>query len=217
MPSPPEQFTILEVMPPSDHQFSNRKATSNPARMKRIQREYRILQDSLPDGVYVRTWESALDLIRVLILGPLDTPYAYAPFVIDFYLDEHFPYSPPQAFFHSWTKGAGPINPNLYEDGKICLSLLGTWPGDTTNETWNPIKSTILQLLVSLIGLVLVKEPFYSKSVALDPGIHSQLLNYADVGIFQTKQVTKHGQAPPKHVSPPPSTPSAPISTLWAS
>lgn len=50
-----------------------------------------------------------------------------------------------------------------YEDGTICLSLLGTWPGDAKHDTWTP-KSTILQLVVSLLGLVLVKEPFYNEA-----------------------------------------------------
>jgi len=160
----PEQFIVLDTQPPQDHHYSDRTPSNSPNRIKRLQREYQILQNSLPDGVYVRTWESALDLLRVIILGPIDTPYEYAPFVIDLYLDSTFPIQPPKAYFHSWTGGAGPINPNLYEDGNICLSLLGTWPGDERNETWSSTKSTVLQLLVSLVGLVLVKEPFYSKS-----------------------------------------------------
>ena len=78
-------------------------------------------------------------------------------------MDPSFPHEPPRAFFHSWTDGSGPVNPNLYEDGKICLSLLGTWPGDDHNDTWSE-KSTILQILVSLLGLVLVKDPYYNEA-----------------------------------------------------
>ena len=42
------------------------------------------------------------------------------------------------------------LNPNLYEDGKVCVSLLGTWNGRGT-ETWTP-NSNLLQLLVSIQG-----------------------------------------------------------------
>lgn len=49
-----------------------------------------------------------------------------------------------------------------YENGKICLSLLGTWHSEEKGEAWST-SSTVLQLLVSLMGLVLVKDPFYSK------------------------------------------------------
>ena len=51
---------------------------------------------------------------------------------------------------------ADKLNPNLYEDGKVCVSLLGTWSGKGT-ETWTP-NSNMLQLLVSIQGLILVPE-----------------------------------------------------------
>ncbi|EAT86765.2 hypothetical protein SNOG_05701 [Parastagonospora nodorum SN15] len=108
--------------------------------------------------------ESRLDLLRVMMIGPNETPYEYAPFVIDFHLPSTYPQTPPEAFFHSWTNGNGPVNPNLYEDGKICLSLLGTWHTDERNESWSPAKSTLLQVLVSVMGLVLVKEPYYNEA-----------------------------------------------------
>jgi len=60
--------------------------------------------------------------------------------------------------------GEGSVNPNLYEDGKVCLSLLNTWHGETKVESWNPNSSTFLQILVSLLGLVLVREPYYNEA-----------------------------------------------------
>lgn len=47
---------------------------------------------------------------------------------------------------------------NLYEEGKVCLSILGTWAGDK-NEMWSSSRSSLLQAFVSIQGLVLVKEP----------------------------------------------------------
>lgn len=120
------------------------------------------MRSSLPSGIFVRAWESRLDLLRVLIIGPRDTPYELAPFVIDFHFADDFPENPPKAHFHSWTDGRGRINPNLYEDGTICISLLGTWPGDE-KDTWSAKGSTMLQIIVSLLGLVLVQEPYFSK------------------------------------------------------
>ncbi|KAK3684595.1 hypothetical protein LTR37_020126 [Vermiconidia calcicola] len=167
---PPEPYLVLEGAPPSSHHYINQPSTENTAHMKRTQKEHRILRsgNSLPQGVYVRTWESRLDLLRVLFIGPAETPYADAPFVIDFYLPSTFPAEPPQAFFHSWTSesglgGVGRVNPNLYEDGKICLSLLGTWEG-SKGEGWNASRSTLLQVIVSLLGLVLVREPYFNEA-----------------------------------------------------
>ena len=44
------------------------------------------------------------------------------------------------------------FNPNLYNCGKVCLSLLGTWAG----PGWNPKTSTLLQVLVSIQSLIMV-------------------------------------------------------------
>jgi ubiquitin-conjugating enzyme E2 O len=160
----PAAFTILDSPPPQNHHYINQSSASSSNFMRRIAKEHKILSTSLPPGIFVRTWESRLDLIRILIIGPNETPYEYAPFVIDFHLPSTYPQSPPDAFFHSWTNGNGPVNPNLYEDGKICLSLLGTWHTDERNESWSPAKSTLLQVLVSIMGLVLVKEPYYNEA-----------------------------------------------------
>ncbi|KAJ4350009.1 uncharacterized protein N0V89_008630 [Didymosphaeria variabile] len=159
-----ESFLILDTPPPSGHNYINKSPTSSSASMRRIAKEHKILRNSLPPGIFVRTWESRMDLLRVLMIGPEDTPYEYAPFIIDFHLSSDYPQYAPEAFFHSWTNGNGPVNPNLYEDGKICLSLLGTWHADERNESWTPGKSTLLQVLVSIMGLVLVKDPYYNEA-----------------------------------------------------
>lgn len=123
------RFDILEVVP-SDHPFKSDNVNTDQGRewITRIRKEHRILQSSLPgkrglgiraytvEGILVRTYESRLDLMRVLILGPKNTPYENAPFLFDFSLADKFPTEPPEAFFHSWTPGGngGRVNPNLY-------------------------------------------------------------------------------------------------------
>jgi ubiquitin-conjugating enzyme E2 O len=159
----PPQFLVLDREPPAD-QFGKHSVSNAQTSLKRIIKEHKILSSSLPEGeIYVRTYESRLDLLRCLIIGPRDTPYEHAPFLVDLYLPATFPTDPPTAHFHSWTSGLGRINPNLYEEGKICLSLLGTWGGKNDTEKWNP-QATLLQLLVSLQGLVFVKKPFYNEA-----------------------------------------------------
>lgn len=165
--SMPAQFQILDTPVPFDHHFVNETVELSAGLMRRIRKEHRIMQSSLPDGTFVRSWDSRLDLLRVLIVGPRNTPYELAPFVMDFHFGSYFPTAPPGSYFHSWTNGIGRINPNLYEEGKICLSLLGTWPGDEKNEGWSSNQSSMLQIIVSLMGLVLVKEPYYSESMPL--------------------------------------------------
>jgi Ubiquitin-conjugating enzyme len=47
----------------------------------------------------------------------------------------------------------------LYQCGKVCLSLLGTWQG----PGWESGQSTLLQVLVSIQGLILVPDPYYNE------------------------------------------------------
>ncbi|KAL8793027.1 MAG: hypothetical protein Q9195_004338 [Heterodermia aff. obscurata] len=160
----PPQFSILEEAPPRDHHYISQAPSLTSTKMRRITKEHQIMQSSLPEGVFVRTWEDRLDILRVLIIGPRETPYELAPFLIDFYFSDTFPVKPPEAYFHSWTNGVGRVNPNLYEDGNICLSLLGTWPGDNGHDVWSAKGSTMLQVIVSVLGLVLVREPYYNEA-----------------------------------------------------
>lgn len=60
------------------------------------------------------------------------------------------------------------LNPNLYECGKVCLSLLGTWSGKQ-RENWIPGESTMLQVLVSIQALILNADPFFN-----EPGYETQ-------------------------------------------
>lgn len=154
-------FDILESAPADHHWFGEARQQSHKQFTSRLMKEHRALSSSLPENILVRTYEDRTDLMRVLIVGPEGTPYADAPFVFDVYLNpSKFPYEPPLVYFHSHTNGLGRCNPNLYEEGKVCLSILGTWAGDKS-ESWNPTKSSLLQVFVSISGLVLVKNPYH--------------------------------------------------------
>ena len=41
------------------------------------------------------------------------------------------------------------FNPNLYNNGTVCLSLLGTWASTNESEKWSAV-STIRQVLMSI-------------------------------------------------------------------
>ncbi|BEJ15510.1 hypothetical protein CspHIS471_0501150 [Cutaneotrichosporon sp. HIS471] len=156
------RFDVLETAPAEHHYFNEPVLPpSSKAFHSRLRKEHRTLSTSLPENILVRTYEDRTDLMRVLIIGPEGTPYADAPFVFDLYLNPtKFPNEPPQVYFHSHTNGLGRCNPNLYEEGKVCLSVLGTWAGDKS-ESWSPTKSSLLQVFVSISGLVLVRSPYH--------------------------------------------------------
>ncbi|KAJ1484597.1 ubiquitin-conjugating enzyme/RWD-like protein, partial [Baffinella frigidus] len=107
-----------------------------------------------------KPYQERMDLLRAAILGPSKTPYEDGVFVFDIHLPADYPNVAPMVHFHSF---GDRLNPNLYDNGKVCLSLLGTWGGDGV-ETWNPAKSNVLQVLISIMGLVLVPEPYYNEA-----------------------------------------------------
>ncbi|KAJ5625751.1 ubiquitin-conjugating enzyme [Penicillium lagena] len=158
----PDAFSVLDGEPPKNHHFID-QPQALPEALQRLHWDFSILRTSLPSDIFVRTWESHMDLLQVLIFGPKDTPYEFVPFFFDIYLGGKFPNEPPEVFFHNWKNATYDINPNFDPDsGHVCLSLLGTWMGSAT-ERWSR-DSTILQLVVSIQGLVLVKHPFYNET-----------------------------------------------------
>uniref|UniRef100_A0A182Q3T4 UBC core domain-containing protein n=1 Tax=Anopheles farauti TaxID=69004 RepID=A0A182Q3T4_9DIPT len=157
----PECFQIIESAPTSHKYHLTIFQTSNAQSFyKAVQREHWMLRSGLPPGVWVRTFEDRLDLLSVMIEGPKKTPYEDGLFLFDIQLGLDYPRTPPLCHYISYCTDR--LNPNLYEDGKVCVSLLGTWSGRGT-EVWGP-SSTLLQVIVSIQGLILVSEPYFNEA-----------------------------------------------------
>lgn len=101
---------------------------------KKIMKEWKVLEKNLPEDIYVRVYERRIDLLRAAIVGPAGTPYHDGLFVFDLAFPPDYPARPPLVHYRSFGLR---INPNLYANGKVCLSLLNTWLG-SRNEKWNP-------------------------------------------------------------------------------
>lgn len=97
-----------------------------------------------------------------MIAGPEGTPYANGLFEFDCFMPLSYPKSPPKMHLRTTGNGCVRFNPNLYSSGKVCLSLLGTWPGGP-NEGWAPYKSTLLQVLVSIQSMILIDLPWFNE------------------------------------------------------
>lgn len=134
-------------------------------RTKRIAKELASMTNALPlnasNSIFVCVDESRCDIIKVLISGPDDTPYANGLFEFDIFFPSGYPFSPPKCSFLTTGFGNVRFNPNLYNDGKICLSILGTWEG-RPEEKWTPYCS-LIQVLVSIQGLIFVKDPYFNE------------------------------------------------------
>ncbi|CAH0719513.1 unnamed protein product, partial [Brenthis ino] len=156
-----EGFAILESAP-TTHRF--RLSMLQPSEPRSfysaVKREIKLLKSDLPPGVWVRGYEDRIDLVSVMIAGPARTPYEGGLFVFDVQLGGEYPRAPPLCHYHSYCSDR--LNPNLYEDGKVCVSLLGTWSGRGV-EVWGK-DSSLLQVIVSLQGLILNAEPYFNEA-----------------------------------------------------
>ena len=108
---------------------------------------------------FCRVIDSRLDMLRVLITGPDETPYATGCFLFDVNLPASYPQVPPKVQYLTTGGGRMRFNPNLYNCGKVCLSLLGTWQG----PGWVSGESTLLQVLISIQSLILVPDPYFNE------------------------------------------------------
>uniref|UniRef100_A0A8C3R5N1 Dual E2 ubiquitin-conjugating enzyme/E3 ubiquitin-protein ligase BIRC6 n=1 Tax=Cyanoderma ruficeps TaxID=181631 RepID=A0A8C3R5N1_9PASS len=147
-------------------QVKNASDANSAARARRLAQEAVTLSTSLPlsssSSVFVRCDEERLDIMKVLITGPADTPYANGCFEFDVYFPQDYPNSPPLVNLETTGGHSVRFNPNLYNDGKVCLSILNTWHG-RPEEKWNPQTSSFLQVLVSVQSLILVAEPYFNE------------------------------------------------------
>ncbi|MCL7021844.1 hypothetical protein MKW94_023599 [Papaver nudicaule] len=147
----------------SDHHYESESVTktmqASPKWTKAIQQDWRLLEKDLPETIFVRVYEGRMDLLRAVIVGAAGTPYHDGLYFFDVYFPPEYPDTPPLVNYHAHNLR---INPNLYACGYVCLSLLNTWQGDTT-ENWTPGESTMLQVLLSIQALVLNEKPYFNE------------------------------------------------------
>ncbi|CDZ96453.1 Ubiquitin-conjugating enzyme [Phaffia rhodozyma] len=134
-----------------------------PKRSLAIAKELAVLSTNLPvafDGsIFLRVDETRVDLVKALIIGPADTPYANGCFLFDIFLPMSYNQSPPIVRTMTTNGGRYRLGPNLYAEGKVCLSLLGTYSG----PGWVPGLSTLLQVLISIQAMILNDEPYLNE------------------------------------------------------
>jgi ubiquitin-protein ligase len=110
-------------------------------------------------SIFVRVKSSQIHLVRALITGAEGTPYANGCFVFDIFLPYDYPNVCPEVRFCTTGNGHVRFNPNLYNDGQVCLSLLGTWHG----PGWIANQSTLLQVLLSIQSMIFVPDPYFNE------------------------------------------------------
>ena len=73
----------------------------------------------------------------------------------------NYPNVPPKCQIITTDNSHVRFNPNLYAAGKVCLSILGTWRGESADE-WRSTYS-ILYVLQAIQALIMNSTPFHNE------------------------------------------------------
>lgn len=140
------------------------------------------------NGIYYTHDDEDMLKGYALIIGPSDTPYFGGNYLFEINYPPNYPHSPPHVIY--CTNGDNiRFNPNLYTNGKVCVSILNTWRG----EQWTSCQ-TISSLLLTLCTL-LCKDPLLN-----EPGVtrlhndfstYTKIIEYKNIDIAILKMVDK--------------------------
>lgn len=95
--------------------------------IKRMAKERKELEKDNPDYFVVFKDDDLLKF-DAYVVGPDDSLYRHKLIKLHFEIPRDYPMKPPTVKFIQHTGDR--IHPNLYVDGKVCLSILGTWQGE---------------------------------------------------------------------------------------
>ena len=132
------------------------------AAQKRLLKDVKdILKHPLTDhGIYYIHDEQNIMKGYACIMGPGDTIYKHGAYLFTFDFPAEYPFKPPLLKYMT-NDGKTRFHPNLYRNGKVCLSILNTWKG----EQWTSCQS-IKTILLTLVTL------FHNKPLLCEPGFH---------------------------------------------
>ena len=137
----------------------------------RIVKEIAALQVNTDLSLAVAHKDSDVRTVRGLIIGPPETPYEFGFFEFDIRFPKDYPLSPPSVRLLTTNGGRCRFNPNLYNCGKVCLSILGTWRGEK-GEEWSSAQG-LESLMLSVQSLMSANpyenEPGYEDRKKTEP------------------------------------------------
>lgn len=138
----------------------------------------------------------SLFVVAVAVVRPALSPFLHHS-AVDVISLLQFPAAPPEMKLLTTGSGSIRFNPNLYNNGRVCLSLLGTWEGDST-QTWNASRCSLLQLFTSVQTIILSERPYFNEpgTEGLEGTKQGLLLNqgYTNIARYATVKYAITGQ-----------------------
>jgi len=159
--------------------------------IKRLMKDRQILQKNNlnNEGIFIKWSDESMFSVKALIIGPKSTPYENGFYFFDFLFTKSYPFTPPKGFFKTIDNNVR-FNPNLYADGKICLSLLGTWPGPKWSSCQN-LRSLLLSIQTLLNENPIRNEPGFSKENSYKVKKYNNIVSYANIRLATIQMIEK--------------------------
>ena len=149
----------------------------------RIVNDLSDFMNNKPDGIYLHINKKNFYKNYALIIGPKNTPYFGGFFLFEIVFPKDYPKNPPSVKFLTINNQVR-FNPNLYENGKVCLSILGTWSG----PKWRPVMN--LKLVLLSIQSLLGEYPIQNEPGFVNTKSDNNLsINYNSYIIYNTYKI----------------------------
>ncbi|MCJ1306733.1 hypothetical protein MMC25_000376 [Agyrium rufum] len=129
----------------------------------RITRELGDIQRHFDLSIAVACRDTDIRDVKAIIIGPPDTPYEFGFFEFSVKFPEEYPAKAPNVIGTTTNGGRCRFNPNIYSNGKVCLSILGTWRGER-GEEWSSaqgLESILISIQSLMSGNPYENEPGY--------------------------------------------------------
>ena len=158
---------------------------------RRLQKDIvEIIKNPLAEhGIYYAHDEQNMLKGYAVVFGPDDSIYRYGAYCFEFKFPTNYPFSPPKLTYMT-NDGVTRFHPNLYRNGKVCISILNTWKGEqwTSCQT---IKSVLLMLVTLFHNKPLLNEPGIKESHhAFNP--YNKMITYKNLDIAILKTLKKN-------------------------
>merc|ERR1719183_2363134 len=116
-----------------------------------------------------------------MVLGPEGTPYAHGFFFFDVQFPDNYPLQPPRVDFRTGD-GRVRFNPNLYVEGKVCLSILGTWSGPSWTTSCN-LRTVLVSIQSLLNEHPIQNEPGHEKETGKNDKLYTEIIKYENIAV----------------------------------
>ncbi|KAG8467439.1 hypothetical protein KFE25_000755 [Diacronema lutheri] len=174
----------------------------------RLLAECQLLAKQSTPSVFALADEDDILHWTALIVGPPHSPYGLGMFHFDMRFPKDYPNSPPRVLITTTSSGTVRFNPNLYNNGKVCLSILGTWKSESSGEQWSSVQN-VLSVLLSIQSLMHDK-PYHNEPSFEDDDGSGDVERYNEkiahetlrVAVVDTMEDTLQARAPPNGATP---------------